>query len=150
HVRRGAAGKPDRPHTTSGNQCSVGLCTSPEFAHEKIDGNDHESRVKRRWHARGAVADSENAVTDHPLAIIESRLFQAWFSLQSRSDPVMPVEHFARDLRISRLIGAKQTEGAESIEEKEPAERNKQQHVSPRSRTHVNQAGRGRTSAQML
>src|SRR5262249_4874108 len=73
-----------------------------------------------------------------------------WFSLQSRSDPVMPVEHFARDLRISRLIGAKQTEGAESIEEKEPAERNKQQHVSPRSRTHVNQAGRGRTSAQML
>src|SRR5205814_6472998 len=71
---------------------------------------------KARWQSRGGFTYAEKleACGGHP--VIKDRLFEPRLPVEARRDPIAALRHVARDPRVTRLIGANETDRAKIAE----------------------------------
>ena len=92
-----------------------------ESSHVQVDEADHDECECGGWQSGAPVVNTEVLKQKHCAPIVERRLLQPRTAVKIRSDAstqavfdgvrgVESVEHFVRDLRISRLVGAHQSE----------------------------------------
>ncbi len=135
HVRSGGVGESNYGGATGGNKSAVKFAAGAEAPQEKINGCHEQGGIEGGGQTGSLVGDAKNAERQHGFPVIQHRFFQPRLALQSGRHPIGALKHFARHLRVTRLIGADQTKGSEPIEEKKSAKRNKQQYVGAASRT---------------
>ena len=129
HVHRSGAGVADDSGARSRDERGVDFHAAAKFAEEKIDGYDEQRGIDRRGDARCHVAHAEDGVSQHCLPVVERGLLQPRTTAEHGSNPVVALQHLARDLRVARLIGADQAERSQAVEEEERAEAGDQQGV---------------------
>ena len=69
---------------------------------------------------------TKNAVAVHHLPVEQRRLFQPRRAVQCGNNPIMPGQHFTRDLRVPRLVGAGEAKCSQAKKEKEVAHAQRQ------------------------
>src|SRR6266404_5827441 len=145
HVGRSGTRKSNDGGATSCDESAVEFTSGAETAEEEVDGCDEHGGVEGGGHAGSPVRNAEGTERQHRLPVIQRRLFQPRLALQRRRNPIGAIEHFARHLRVTWLVGAEKTERPEAIEEKKSAERREQQQVGAsawiRSLSHLPLAG---------
>src|SRR5208282_1238597 len=134
HVGRGGARKSNDAGATGRDEGAVQFTAGAEAAEEQVDGADEHGSVESGGQAGSLVADAGDTERQHRLPVIQYWLFEPRLALQRGRNPIGALEHFARYLRVAGFVGAKQAEGAETVEEKESAERHQQQHIGAGSR----------------
>ena len=67
--------------------------------------------------------------------VVQRRLLQPGLAVEHRRHPVVAGQHLARNLRVARLVSAKQADKLQSEEKQESAERDEGKSVGGTPRT---------------
>jgi len=119
---------------TGGNKSAVKFAAGAEAPQEKINGCHEQGGIEGGGQT-AAWSVTPKTRNDSMASSNTAPVFPATPCLAKWRHPIGALKHFARHLRVTRLIGADQTKGSEPIEEKKSAKRNKQQYVGAASRT---------------
>ena len=130
HIRGGGTGEAEDEDGRGDHQCGVEAGFMADAAHGKKGSEDKQGSGDGGWNSGGPVGDSEDGVGEHLSPVEEDGLLQPSVTVEDGGDPVMAGEHFAGDLRVTRFVGAKESDAGEAEEEEKSAESGEQKKLA--------------------
>ncbi len=126
HVGRSCPGKAEDEGRRGDHQAGIEPGRTADAADCQKRPEHEQGGGHGRRNAGSPVADAEDGVGEHLSPVEQDGLFQPGVVVEDRGHPVAAGQHLARDLGVAGLVGAKQSEAAETEEEQKPAEPAKQ------------------------